>query len=44
MCENCSPMYFFEVGDQESVVLKFELCEHRDDTSFVDGDQEDVKC
>ena len=26
------------------VVLKFERCEHRDDTSIVDGDQEGVKC
>ena len=25
------------------VVLKFERCEHRDDTSFVDGVQECVK-
>ena len=24
--------------------LKFERCEHRDDTSIVDGDQEGVKC
>ena len=27
-----------------SVILKFERCEHRDDTSIVDGDHEDVKC
>ena len=27
-----------------SVVLKFEMCEHGDDTSIVDGDQEGVKC
>ena len=27
-----------------SVVLKFERCEHRDDTSIVHGDQEGVKC
>ena len=26
------------------VVLKFERCEDRDDTSIVDGDQEGVKC
>ena len=26
------------------VVLKFERCEHRDDTSIVDEDQEGVKC
>ena len=25
---------------KDSVVLKFERCEHRDDTSIVDGDQE----
>ena len=26
------------------IVLKFERCEHRDDTSIVDGDSEGVKC
>ena len=26
------------------VALKFERCEHMDDTSIVDGDQEGVKC
>ena len=40
--KNCFPMYFFVGGD--SVFLKFERCEHRDDTSIVDGDQEGVKC
>ena len=35
-------LYLFECGD--SVVLKFERCEHRDDTSIVEGDQEGVKC
>ena len=29
---------------KDSVVLKFEMCEHRDDTSIVDGHQEGVKC
>ena len=33
-------MHFFE----GLVVLKYERCEHRDDTSIVDGDQEVVKC
>ena len=42
MCKNCFPMCFFE--SKGSVVLKFERCEHRDDTSIVDGDQEGVKC
>ena len=44
MCENCFPMCFFEGGRSKgSVVLKFERCEHRDDTSSADGDQEGVK-
>ena len=29
---------------KDLVVLKFERCEHRDDTSIEDGDQEGVKC
>ena len=33
-----------KVRSKDSVVLKFERCEHRDDTSIVDGDQEGVKC
>ena len=33
-----------KVESKDSVVLKFEKCEHRDDTSIVDGDQEGVKC
>ena len=37
MCKNHFPMYSFEGG-------KFERCEHGDDTSIVDGDQEGVKC
>ena len=39
-------MYFFEGGDlsKDSVVLKFERCGHRDDTSTLDGYQEGVKC
>ena len=28
----------------DSFFLKFERCEHRDDTSIVDGDQDGVKC
>ena len=27
-----------------SAILKFKRCEHRDDTSIVDGDQEGLKC
>ena len=38
-------MCFFEGWiSKGSVVLKFERCEHRDDTSILDGDQEGVKC
>ena len=45
MCKNCFPLCFFEDGDLKSlVVLKFKRCEHRDDTSIVDRDQEGVKC
>ena len=45
MCKNCFPMCFFEGGDLKGlVVLKFERCEHRDDPSIVDGDQEGIKC
>ena len=45
MYENCFLMYFFEGGtSKDSVFLKFERCEHRYDTSIVDGDQEGVKC
>ena len=37
-------MCFFEGGDRKvSLSLKFEGCEHRDDTYIVDGDQEGVK-
>ena len=33
-------MCCFEGGDlKDLVVFKFERCEHRDDTSIVDGDQ-----
>ena len=35
MCENGFPMYFFEGGSKDSVVLKFERCEYRDDISIV---------
>ena len=45
MCKNCFPLCFFEDGDLKGlVVLKFKRCEHRDDTSNVDRDQEGVKC
>ena len=45
MCENCFPMCFFEGGDLNSQLsLNFERCEHGNDTSIVDGDQEGVKC
>ena len=43
MCENWFPMYFFEGRDLKIHVLQFERCEHRDDTSIVDGDQEGLK-
>ena len=44
MSENCFPMCFFEGQDlEDSVVLKFERCEHRNNISIVDGDQEGVK-
>ena len=43
MCENCFHMYFFQDGDLNLVILKFERCEYRDDTSIVYGDQEGVK-
>ena len=33
-----------KVEIQRIVVLKFERCEHRDDNSKVDEDQEGVKC
>ena len=45
MCENCIPMCFFEGWDLKiHIGEKFERCEHRDDTSVVDRDQEGVKC
>ena len=38
-------MCFFEGGGLKvQLSWKFERCEHRHDTSLVDGDQEDVKC
>ena len=45
MCENCFPILFhLRWRSKDSVVLKFERCEHRDDTSIVDGgDQESMK-
>ena len=43
MCKNCSSLCFFEDGDLKGFVFKLKRCEHRDDTSIVDGDQEGVK-
>ena len=37
-------MFLWSWRSKDLVVLKFERCEHRDDTSIVDGDHEDVKC
>ena len=39
-------MCFFEGEDLKGLVVffKFERCEHKNDTSIVDGDQEGVKC
>ena len=42
MCKNTVLLWRWRSID--SVVLKFERCEHRDDTSIVDADQEGVKC
>ena len=45
MCENSFPMCFFDGRDlKRFIVLKFERCEHRDDISTADGDQEGMKC
>ena len=45
VCENCFPIVFLRSWKSiDSVVLKFQRCEHRDDTSIVDCNQEDVKC
>ena len=41
MCENC---FSLKVEIKDSVVLKFEMCEHRDDTYIVNGDCKKVKC
>ena len=41
MCDYCFP-YVFLLGD--TIVFKFERCEHRNETSIVGGDQEGVKC
>ena len=43
MCENCFPVHL-NWRSKDSVVMKFERCEHRSDTSIIDGDQEGVKC
>ena len=45
MCENYFPIVFLSRWrSKDPVVLKFERCEHRHDTSIVDEDQEGVKC
>ena len=45
MCENCfSIVFLWRWRSKDPVVLKFERCEHRNDTSIVDGDQKGVKC
>ena len=38
----CDVRELFSYVFKHSVVLKFERCEHRDDTTLVDGDQEGV--
>ena len=44
MCKTVFLCISLKVKIQGLVVLKFERCEHRDDTSIVDGDQGGVKC
>ena len=45
MCKNFLLCVYYVGGrDKGLAVLKFERCEHRDNTSIVDGDQEGVKC
>ena len=45
ICENCFLMCFCKDGDLKiQFILKFERCEHKDDTYIVDGNQEGVKC
>ena len=45
MCENYFPFVFLSWWrPKRLVVLKFERCEHGDDTPIVDADQEGVKC
>ena len=39
-----SYVFLCRLRSKDSVVLKFERYEHRNDTSIVDGDQEGVKC
>ena len=39
-----SYVFLWRWRSKDLVVLKFERCEHRDDTSIVDKDQEGVKC
>ena len=44
MCKNCFLCVSLKGRSKGLVVLTFERCEHGDDTSIVDGDQEGVKC
>ena len=37
-------VFLWRWRSKDSVVLMFAGCEHRDDTSIVDGDWEGVKC
>ena len=37
-------VFLFRWRSKDSVVLKFERCQHKDETSVVNGDQEGVKC
>ena len=45
ICENCFAIVFLcRWTSKDSGFLRFERCEHRHDTSIVDGNQEGVKC
>ena len=39
-----SYVFLWRWRSKDSVVMKFERCEHRHDTSIVDEDQEGVNC
>ena len=39
-----SYVFLWRLRSEGLVVLKFERCEHRHDTSNVDGDEEGVQC